>query len=117
MVNLNNKIVLVTGASRGQGEGIAHTLQQGGATVVGTRRRLAAARDIAARLGLMPLVLDVTDIASIRPVVEAVAAHYGRLDILVNNAGVNIPQGMFEVDEASWDTVLDTNLKSLFFTS
>jgi NAD(P)-dependent dehydrogenase (short-subunit alcohol dehydrogenase family) len=47
--------------------------------------------------------------------VDRVASELGRLDILVNNAGLNIPQGVFDVDEASWDAVLDTNLKGTFF--
>ncbi len=49
--------------------------------------------------------------------VDKVSSDLGRLDILVNNAGVNIPQGVFEVDEASWDAVMDTNLKGTFFAS
>lgn len=117
MFQLNNKVALVTGASRGLGEGIAAALQQAGAIVVGTSRHLKAAQDIAQRLDSLPLQMDVVDLTSIQQGVERVVAEYGRLDILVNNAGMNIPQGIFEVDEASWDAVMDTNLKSVFFVS
>lgn len=65
----------------------------------------------------VPVVMDVTDVASVRAGVDLVASEYGRLDVLVNNAGLNVPQGVFEVDEESWDAVLDTNLKGAFFAA
>src|SRR3712207_303255 len=61
--------------------------------------------------------MDVSDVASVREGVDRVASELGSLDILVNNAGINIPQGVFDVDEASWDAVLDTNLKGTFFAA
>lgn len=117
MFRLDNKICLVTGASRGLGEGITLALQQAGAKVVGTSRQPEAARSIAQRLNTLPIEMDVTDVASIRRGVDRVVAEYGQLDILVNNAGLNIPQGIFDVDEASWDAVMTTNLKSVFFVT
>ncbi len=117
MFRLDQKVALVTGASRGLGQGISHTLRQAGAIVVGTSRQPAAARQIAQDLITLSIEMDVTQVASIRQGVDRVVAEYGRLDILVNNAGINIPQGMFEVDEASWNTVIDTNLKSVFFVA
>ncbi len=117
MFRLDQKVALVTGASRGLGEGISLALRQAGAIVVGTSRQPQAAHRIAEALNTLSIEMDVTDLDSIRQGVERVMAEYGRLDILVNNAGVNIPQGLFEVDEASWDTVIDTNLKSVFFVT
>ena len=114
---LDGQVALVTGASRGIGAGIADALKEAGATVIGTSRDDATAAAIAARLGSVPCAMEVTDTASIRAGVDAVAAHYGRLDILVNNAGRNIPQSLWDVTEESWDAVLDTNLKSTFFVS
>jgi len=114
---LDGKIALVTGASRGIGAGIADALRAAGATVVGTSREAEAAARIARRLGATPVTMDVRDVASIRAGIDAVVAAHGRLDVLVNNAGMNVPQGIFDVDEASWDAVLATNLKSTFFAS
>ncbi len=112
---LDGKVALVTGASRGLGAGIADALKEAGATVVGTSREQDSADQVAERLGSVPVTMDVSDVASVREGVDRVASELGRLDILVNNAGLNIPQGVFDVDEASWDAVLDTNLKGTFF--
>ena len=114
---LDGKVALVTGASRGLGAGIATGLLEAGATVIGTSRNSDSATQVAKQLGSVPVVMDITDVASVRAGVDRVASELGRLDILVNNAGLNIPQGVFDVDEASWDAVLDTNLKGTFFAA
>jgi NAD(P)-dependent dehydrogenase (short-subunit alcohol dehydrogenase family) len=114
---LDGKVALVTGASRGLGAGIADALKEAGATVVGTSREQGSAEQVAERLDSVPIAMDVSDVASVRASVDHVASELGRLDILVNNAGLNIPQGIFDVDEASWDAVVDTNLKGTFFAT
>jgi NAD(P)-dependent dehydrogenase (short-subunit alcohol dehydrogenase family) len=114
---LDGKVALVTGASRGLGAGIATGLLEAGATVIGTSRNPDSATQVAKQLGSVPVVMDITDVASVRAGVDRVASELGRLDILVNTAGLNIPQGVFDVDEASWDAVLDTNLKGTFFAA
>jgi NAD(P)-dependent dehydrogenase (short-subunit alcohol dehydrogenase family) len=114
---LDGKVALVTGASRGLGAGISDALKEAGATVVGTSREQDSANQVAKRLGTVPVEMEVSDVASVRAGIDRVATELGRLDILVNNAGLNIPQGVFDVDEASWDAVLDTNLKGTFFAA
>jgi len=114
---LDGKVALVTGASRGLGAGIADALKEAGATVAGTSRERGSAEQVAERLDSLPIKMDVSDVDSVRAGVDRVASELGRLDILVNNAGLNIPQGIFEVDEASWDAVVDANLKGTFFAA
>ena len=114
---LDGKVALVTGASRGLGAGIATGLREAGATVVGTSRDSKSAAQLAEHLGTVPAVMDVTDVASVQASVDRVASEFGHLDLLINNAGLNIPQSVFEVDEASWDSVIDTNLKGTFFAT
>lgn len=114
---LEGKVALVTGASRGLGAGIADALTAAGARVVGTSRDEASAARVAERLSSPVVVMDVTDLASIRAGVDLVASRLGGIDVLVNNAGVNIPQAVLDVDETSWDRILDTNLKGTFFVA
>ena len=61
--------------------------------------------------------LDVVDITSIKAFFAAVVEHYGRLDILVNNAGYNKLGAALDYDEELYDTIIDANLKSVFFCS
>ena len=114
---LEGKVALITGASRGLGAGIADALREAGATVVGTSRDPESAAQVAEQLGSVPVVMDVTDVSSVQRGIERVASEFGRLDLLVNNAGLNIPQSVFEVDESSWDSVINTNLKGTFFAA
>ena len=114
---LDGKVALVTGASRGLGAGIANAFRDLGATVVGTSRDSAAAKEVADQLESIPITMDVSEVASIQAGVDRLVSELGRLDILINNAGINIPQGLFEVDEASWDAVIDTNLKGTLFAT
>jgi NAD(P)-dependent dehydrogenase (short-subunit alcohol dehydrogenase family) len=114
---LEGKVALITGASRGLGAGIADALREAGATVVGTSRDPESAAQVAEQLGSIPVVMDVIDVSSVQRGIERVASEFGRLDLLVNNAGLNIPQSVFEVDESSWDSVINTNLKGTFFAT
>jgi NAD(P)-dependent dehydrogenase (short-subunit alcohol dehydrogenase family) len=122
LFDLSGKIALVTGASRGLGKHFALTLAQAGADVAITSRTLASLDDTQkeiAALGrkVFPVALDVRDHASITTAINAVHAHFGRIDVLVNNAGCNIRKPALDVSWEDWNTILDTNLRGVFFVA
>lgn len=116
--SLAGKTVAVTGASSGFGHHFAGVLAAAGARVVlGARRvekieaRVAEIRDAGGEA--QGLALDVTDAESLAGFLDAAWAIDGRLDVLIQNAGVEAGAKTYAmIDEADWDRVLDTNLKS-----
>jgi NAD(P)-dependent dehydrogenase (short-subunit alcohol dehydrogenase family) len=120
--DLNGKIALVTGASRGLGRHFAIALATAGADVAITSRTfesLDATTKAITALGrrAFPVALDVRDQASIVAAVTAAHSHFGRIDVLVNNAGCNIRKPALEVSWDDWNTILDTNLRGVFFVA
>lgn len=118
--DLQDRRILVTGASRGIGEALAKGLAACGARVaVAARDGPSLSRvvdEIVASGGRAEAVtLDVADVASVRAGVADTAARLGGLDVLVNNAGVEQVCPSLDVDEALWDRIVDTNLKGAFF--
>ncbi|MDE3167787.1 MAG: SDR family NAD(P)-dependent oxidoreductase, partial [Acidobacteriota bacterium] len=116
MDDLQGRLALVTGASRGIGRAAAIGLARAGADiVVHYRARLEAAREVEAAirsLGCRAFLVQ-ADVAR-PPEIERLAREAGAVDILVNNAGIAKPQPVEEITEADWDEVVDTNLKSCF---
>lgn len=95
MESMNKRVALVTGANKGIGLEIARQLAQAGLTVLVAARdraRGAAAAELLQHEGhdVQPILLDVTEAASIQDAAAAITATHGRLDILVNNAGINV---------------------------
>jgi 3-oxoacyl-[acyl-carrier protein] reductase len=123
MQNLNNRIALVTGGSRGIGAAIAVALARAGADVaVNYRERAEAAQEVCAaitRLGRRAFAVkaDVSVSADVRRMVAEVESHFGSVDILVNNAGIARPQKLDEITDADWDEILAVNLKSVFLVT
>ena len=121
---LRDRVALVTGGGSGIGEAVALELAAAGATVAVTELpdRLAAGEATVGRIraaggAALVLPLDVRDVAMVRACVADLVAAAGRVDLLVNNAGLNVRQAAFDVTEEAWDTVLDVNLKGLFFVA
>ena len=119
---LDGRRALVTGSARGIGRAIALAVADAGADVAVTSRNgddaEPVAREIRAKgLRSVALLLDVRHALSIRVCFERLDREWGSLDILVNSAGVNIPQDLASIDEDSWDTVVDTDLKGMVFVT
>jgi 2-deoxy-D-gluconate 3-dehydrogenase len=119
---LDGRVAVVTGASRGLGEHIAGALAEAGAHVAAVAREATALEALADAvtahgLRMTAIPADLSAIDRLDALVEQVEDTVGPIDILVNNAGTNIQQDAVDVDEASWDTILDLNLKSVFFLS
>lgn len=113
-MHLNNKIILVTGASRGIGRAIAIALKKSGAIVYGTGTSETSITPLENE-GVKPVVLDVRDRDAVFSAIENIIAEEGRLDTLVNNAGIaaNTPAGNMKPEEI--DAIIDTNFKGLFY--
>jgi dehydrogenase/reductase SDR family protein 4 len=110
---LQNKVAIVTGASRGIGRAIAETFAREGAQVVICGRKQDTLDEVARQIGpaVRPFACHVGRADDIRRLVEFA----GPVDILVNNAGTNVAQGpCLEMEEAQFDKMIEVNLKSAF---
>ena len=115
MINLDGKVVLVTGASRGIGAASAHAFAKAGALVGVMARNRTAVDELAAEIGGLALSGDVAQAADMEDVVAGMCDRFGRLDILVNNAGIIGPiAGIAAADVEEWGQVIDVNLKGVF---
>ncbi len=123
MIDLNNKVAIVTGSSRGIGAAIAKTLAQLGAKVVINHRNSAAGaeevRQAIVDAGGKALIIqaDVSQSTDAKRLVKETLNAFGRLDILVNNAGTTRDMLIMLMKESDWNLVLQTNLSSAYHTS
>ncbi len=119
MKALENKVAVITGASRGLGKAMAIALAAQGASVALVGRDTAAldsvAEEIRASGGTAEMyAADVTDEASVAALEAAVIARFGKVQILINNAGMNLRKKIHEFTLEEWMRVTNTNLTSVF---
>ncbi|WP_210504506.1 SDR family oxidoreductase, partial [Pantoea ananatis] len=115
-----NKVILITGASSGIGEGIARELGATGAKVLLGARRLARIEAIAAEIcsagGIAQAhLLDVTDRVSMAAFVQAALDNWGRVDVLINNAGVMPLSPLAAGKQDEWERIIDVNIKGVLW--
>lgn len=122
MTDLQGKKALVTGASRGIGRAIALVLGAQGAEVLGTATTAEGASRVGgvledAGIAGSGLVLDTTSAASVEDLAKELKERDVRPDILVNNAGIVRDGLLMRMSEEDWDSVIETNLKSIYRVS
>jgi len=121
--SLEGRVALVTGGSRGIGRAFALGLAQAGADVVVASRKLSDLEKVSEEIrGLgrksLAVAAHVARMDQIKDLVSKVKDEFGKIDILVNNAATNpVMDHALDIEERAWDTVMNLNLKGLFFLS
>jgi 3-oxoacyl-[acyl-carrier protein] reductase len=115
-------VAFVTGGSRGIGEAIVRRLARDGMHVVAVARNTEKLNQVVSEIATAggaadALVCDIADSRSLSESIENVAEKHGRLDVLVNNAGITRDGLFLRMDDADFDSVLNTNLKSAFVST
>ena len=122
LFSLVGKVVLLTGASGGIGEELAVGLAQSGGKMalcdIQTEKVNTLSQKIVSFGGKsISYSLDVADLRSIHECVEQVIADYGMIDVLINCAGINKREGLLDVEESTYDKIMDINFKGAYFLS
>lgn len=121
--SLEGKVALITGGSRGIGQAIALGLAQAGADVAVASRKLPELEAVAEKIRDMgrkalPVATHMGRLEEINNLVDAVTSEFGRIDILVNNAGTSpMKISSLDTEERLWDTIMNVNLKGVYFLS
>ena len=122
LFSLKNKIVLLTGAAGGIGSALAEGFASIGATMALCDLDLNQLNSLAGKIKenggkASSYHLELLDISSIKKCVDAVIADYDHIDVLINCAGINKREGFLDVEESTYDRIMDINLKGMYFTT
>ncbi len=120
--DVSGKVVMVTGAGTGLGEGYAMAFGRAKSTVICVGRNIAALDRVVSAIQAeggkaAAFAADVTDLESVNQMVEQVVAAYGAIDVLVNNAGTEIIQPFLEVTPENFDTIMGVNIRGVYFVA
>lgn len=118
--DLNGKVILVTGGSRGLGAEMVRDFARQGADVIISSRNIEKCEEIAHEVNQMgrkalPVACDVSKLHEIDSLFKRALDEFGKLDVAVNNAGANVTKPAVDVTEKDWDFIFDVNIKGLFF--
>lgn len=113
MQEFKDKIILITGGSRGIGKAIAEFFSDAGAAVIVTYRNSIDEEYFNSK-NIRHHKCDVSDVKSVQETVDAILKEYSKIDVLVNNAGITKDGLLMRMSEEDWDAVIDTNLKGIF---
>jgi len=122
-LSFKNKVVLITGASRGIGRAIAIGMAKAGADVAIASRKIYDLEKVAAEINkngrkCLPFAAHIGKMEEINTLVQNVLKEFGKIDILINNAATNPTMASaIDVDDRAWDSIMNLNLKGLFFLS
>ena len=122
VMKLKDKVAIITGSSKGIGQGCARVFAGEGAAVVIVSRTegpgLAMVKEIQDKDGRAIYVqTDVSQSEPVQNMIKRTIEEFGKLDILINNAGYHISKNVYETSEEEWDFIINTNLKSVFLCS
>lgn len=119
LFNVEDKIVLITGSTRGIGLSLAKGFLAAGAKVIINGRNESKTNEVVQRLGekAFGYPFDVSDKDSVRTNIEQIEKEIGAIDVLINNAGIQRRAPLDTLSAEDWQTVLNVNLNSAFFVS
>ena len=116
--NINSKIILVTGASRGIGRAIAEELSKENIVIANYNKSEESAKNLQEQNENIDIFkADVSNRAEVKKMIDYIIDKYGKIDVLVNNAGIDQEKMFQDITDEDWDNIIKVNLYSVFCTT